>query len=309
MLPSVAAELAESQLGVVARWQLLRHMTRGAVDQLVRRGWLTPVERGVLRLTGSPRLPDQRPIAAALRCRPNATITGPYVLSRHRIDGFGPDAPFEILTMPERAITVELSFAHREDPKPDRLVEYLGAVRLATALDALIDSGRFIEQLGERALRLAYDTLRWRGLMTPDDMETELDSRGDADPGAAALRDAFGADDLRSESEGERRLGRVLTKFLPAAEPQVWVTQSRRVDWYFRALRLALEYNGSVDHRGRKARLADARREREVAAAGIRVESFTAADVADETALTARVAALLTLRARELGVPAPIFVG
>lgn len=126
MLPSAAAELADSQLGIIARWQLLRHTTRGAVDQLVRSGWLTPVQRGVLRVSGCPSLPDQVPIAAALRCRPRATITGPYVLSRSRVDGFGPDAPFEILTVPERLITVELDFAHRRDSNPDRQVQYLG---------------------------------------------------------------------------------------------------------------------------------------------------------------------------------------
>lgn len=92
-------------------------------------------------------------------------------------------------------------------------------------------------------------------------------------------------------------------------EPQVWVTPTRRVDGYFRALKLAFEYQGSVDHGTRRSRRADAGRARELARAGIRVESLSAADLVDEDALTARVAALLTLRAKELGLPAPVFVG
>ncbi|MBS3940576.1 MAG: hypothetical protein KG028_06410 [Actinobacteria bacterium] len=309
MLPSAAAELAEAQLGVIARWQLLQHASRGTLDQVVRAGWLAPIERGVLRVVGGAPLPDQVPIAAALRCRPLATVTGPYVLSRARIDGFDADAPFEILLAPGRRIAADLGFPYRTDPHPARAVQLLGQVRLAVLVDALIDAGRFVDEVGERNLRLAYDSLRWRGELTAEQFEAALADRPADDPGAAALREVFGVADLRSESEGERRIGGAACRFSPAPEPQVWVTRTRRVDWYFRVLKLALEYLGSVDHSTLRSRRADAARNRELAEAGIRVETLRAADVADEDALIARIAALLALRAKELGVPAPVFVG
>jgi hypothetical protein len=107
------------------------------------------------------------------------------------------------------------------------------------------------------------------------------------------------------ESDGERDLGAVLCRFTPPPEPQVWVTPSRRVDWYFRAIRYGFEFLGRVDHGAIASRLADDERDRELRAEGIRLGYVTARDLAEATTLLGTVASALTVRAHELGVPAP----
>ena len=51
------------------------------------------------------------------------------------------------------------------DPAPDRAVTTYGDVRVAAPFDALIDSAGFIEVVGERRLRVAWDHLRWEGIV------------------------------------------------------------------------------------------------------------------------------------------------
>ncbi|MFA9446030.1 hypothetical protein [Egicoccus sp. AB-alg6-2] len=306
MLPEPALQLAENQLGVIARYQLLQHMDRHRAQHLCRCGYLHPIQRGVYRVRGGAALPDQAPIAAALRAR-NGQVTGPFVLSRLRVDGFEPDAPFEVLKRPARRLR-HVDFAWRGSADYDRPGSHLGDVRLASPVDALVDSGRHRELLGDRKLRLAYDQLRWRKLINADRFADHLDALPADDPGVVGLQQALGLADLRSEAEGERRMGEIMQAFRPAPEAQVWVLAGRRVDWYFRDLKLALEYHGSVDHGWRDRQRADAQREGELAGAGIRVEAFTYADLTPVDDLLARLAGLLTLRARELGTTAPVYM-
>jgi hypothetical protein len=307
MFPDDVIDLLEAQLGVIARFQLREHVAPSAIDQHVRMDRLRPVARGVYRVAGGAVLPDQLALAAALVARPEATITGPFVLSRHRLDGFEPDAPFEVLLQPGRS-DPRAGGPYRRDPLPDRPVDRLGEVRLARPLDALLDSGRFRDRLGDRQLRLAYDQLRWRKLLRVEDLRAAIEQRRD-DPGAQAVAEVLDLDDLRSESEGERRLGRILGMFRPGPEAQVWVSRRRRVDWFFRPLRLGVEYDGSVDHAHRRGRQADLDRDRELAREGIRLELVTAADLRQEEVLVARIAGALALRARELRATAPVFIG
>lgn len=307
MFPTDVVDLLEAQLGVISRFQMRAHLTAAEIDQHVRTGRLRRVARGVYRVAGGAVLPDQVPFAAALVARPDATVTGPFVLSRHRLDGFGPDAPFEVLLRPGRAVP-RAGGPYRTDPFPDREVDWYGQVRLARPVDALLDAGRFRTQVGDRQLRLAYDQLRWRNLLRPQDLRAAIEARRD-DPGAQAIAHVLELDDLRSESEGERLVGRLLAGFRPSPEAQVWVSRRRRVDWFFRPLRLGIEYDGSVDHATRHGRQADLDRDRELAREGIRLELVTAADLRQEELLVARIAGALTLRARELRTTAPVYVG
>jgi hypothetical protein len=307
MLPPPAVALLEAQLGVIARHQLQRWLTKGQVDNLLRGGRLEPIERGVARLVGSARDPRQCAVAAGLRARPGAVVTGPLVLAHARIDGFRLDHPYEVLFRPGRR-RPRLSAPCRPDPEPERRVTLLGEARFATPVDALIDCGRFRDQLGDRTLRLGYDQLRWRGLTGAEHFVRRLSVLSD-DPGARAFRDLLGACDPRSESEGERQVGELIGGFRPRPEPQVRVTPTRRVDGYFVGLRFGVEYHGSVDHAPASARDADLRREAELRRENIRIEVVTARDLRDPDHLVARLAASLTMRARELGRPAPVYVG
>lgn len=302
-LPDPAAELSARQHAVLARWQLRRWLALKSIDGHVRRGNLQRLVYGIYRLPGSNR-PEQWPMAAALRARPDAVLTGPFVLAHLRIDHFEPDAPFEVLTAPGRELR-ETGFRHRPDPVVSRSVMQVGDVRLATPVDALLESALWRPELPDRALRVAKDQLGWKGLVSAEKLRRRINERGEADPAVEAFLAAMDGDDLRCESEGERGLGPYLLRLDPTPEPQVWVTPTRRVDWYLRLLRLAWEYLGRVDHRGVSRRHADAQRDTELTAAGIRVLYVTCDDLRDPAALQATIMGAVAVRADELGVPTP----
>ncbi len=313
MLPPALLQVSDEQLGVVARWQLVGdrsrcQLSRGEVDGHVQRGALRPIERGVYRVAGAPRLPEQAAFAAALRAGPRASVTGPMVLGHLGVEGFAPAGPFAVLTQPGRRIR-GVDFSHRPDLQPGRRVLRRGSVRLVTAVEAAIDAAAWRTELGDRKLRLAYDQLRWRGWTTPERFAVALHSRGSRDPGARAYLEMLSIDGFEPESEGERDLGRLLRRFDPAPEPQVWVTACRRVDWYFEALRVGIEYLGAVDHDHLRGWLADRDRERELAARGVRILGIRAHDLLDEAAVLTTVASALTLRAAQLGIGAPALRG
>lgn len=306
LLPPAAVALAERQRGVIARFQLARWLGPAQIDGLVRRGFLLAIERGVYRVAGGARLAEQAPFAAALRSRPDAVVTGPFVLGHLRVDGYRPEDPFEILLAPGRRPPRNVTFPTRPDPIPQRPVGRDGEVRLAGPLDALIDAARFREVVGDRRLRLAYDWLRWRGLIDRDRVGRRLEELADVDVGARQLLEVLdGPGGLDSESDGERKLGRLAMRFDPPPEPQVYVTPARRADWYFRGLRQILEYLGSVDHDTLLGRIADDERDAELAQHQIRVRYVRRQDLDDVPALVASIAGTLAVRAHELGVAAP----
>lgn len=302
-----AIHLAEQQRGVIARFQLRRWLTEGQIDGKVHRRELIPLERGVYRVEGGASLAEQRAFATQLRIRPPATLSGPLVLGCLGVEGFTTGHPFEVLIPPGRRLR-GIDRPVRIDPVPDRPVSRCGEVRLTSPADALLDAARWREELGDRALRIAYDTMRWRGLVTSARIEELLEQRAPTDAGAAALYAVLDGE-VRSESEGERRLRPVLSRFDPAPEPQVWVTPRRRVDWYFRPVKVAVEYLGGVDHAYAAGRAADDVRDAELAEQSIRVLYVTDADLHDPDTVLASVAGLLALRAAASGATAPAVRG
>jgi hypothetical protein len=304
--PRRAIALAQRQRGLVARWQLLGSMRDDQIDGHVRRGALVRVDRGVYRIRASAVLPEHHAFAAALRFRPSATITGPLVLGHLGVDGFTGNDPFELLLPTTRRIRAAVPW--RRDPRPDREVMRRGAIRLTTASDALVHSVRWRHRIGDRRLRLACDWLGWRGHLDRAAFLDQLVARADVDGDAAALLEVLGGLVLgRCESEGERAVGRVLAGFDPAPEPQVWLHPGRRTDWYFRSLRLGIEYDGGIDHAGLANRAADAVRDAELARHGVELLHVTRAELADPQALLLRLVTAITLRAQQLGVPTPSY--
>lgn len=305
-LPPRIPELLEAQFGVVARSQLLEHVTASVVDGHVYRGGLVAVERAVYRARGAPPSPEQKAMAAVLRCSPGAVLTGPLVLALLNVDGFGRSLPFEVLVPPGRRHG-NLGFAWRRNPTPDALTARIGALPVAVPTVALVDAARWVGKIPPRTLRVGFDAARWAGLTTTDKVRERCDVLGPRDPGAAFFLELLGGRTTAApESEPERRLGAILADFDPAPEPQVWVRPGRRVDWYWRRLRLAFEYQGRADHGHPEARAADGMREQELADRGIAVVSVVAEDLASPDDLRAWIRVLGVRRADELGVPAPV---
>lgn len=73
---AIAAPLAERQLGLVTRRQLLEHgVPAPTVDAAVRRRHLLPAARGVYRVPGAPDTPDVRLLAQVLSAGPGAVLS------------------------------------------------------------------------------------------------------------------------------------------------------------------------------------------------------------------------------------------
>lgn|GEM_PF-1989163 len=305
--PTDLVRLAEAQLGVVSRAQLVAAIGASRTDALLRSAWVEAIEFGVRRIRGSARIPVQRAFAATLRAGRGATLTGPVALTLLDLDGFGAFnevLPFEVLLPPGRRLR-GVDFPHRRDPDPDRPVSRRGEVRIAAPVDALIDSAAFVDQVGARRIRLAHDVLRWRGLLRPGRLTQRIRELGPGVPGGVELATLLELD-LRSETgDGERRLGELLALFDPSPIPQHWVTPSRRLDWWFPTVRHGVEYQGTVDHATSVGRRADQQRDGELRREDIRITYVAESDLQEEAALLASLSAALAARAYELGVAAP----
>ncbi|HEX9889898.1 MAG TPA: hypothetical protein VGA69_10500 [Nitriliruptorales bacterium] len=271
----------------------------------MQRGALVAVERGVYRARGGVLEPAGAALAAVLRCRPRARLTGPRVLSLLGVDGLASDAPFEVLVQPGRTVT-NVDFPVRVDPDPDRRGATFGrSLPIVRPVDAVIDTARFVGTLGERTVRAVYDSARWRKLVEQAELADRCARLGPADAGAAFFLELAAAGALIPESEPERQIGELLSVFDPALEPQVWVLPDVRVDWYWRVFRLAFEHQGGLDHATASARLRDSERCQRLDAIGVQIVPIVAADLRTPDAFTSWACAVATVRAHELGVAPP----
>jgi hypothetical protein len=306
MLPPAIAVLAERQRGLVARYQLCAALGADHLaDDLVRGGHLSRLQRGVYRVPGGATLPEHAAFAAALRARPDATVTGPVVLHLLGVEPFHGAEAFEILTRPGRRLR-GVSFEHRQDHDPARAVTTWGAVRVAGPLDALIDSAAFGDTVTDRQLRVAVDALRGQGLITTERLVRRLEDLQREHQGAALLATVLElAGGAALESEGERVLSPYMGCFDPPFEAQVWVAPSRRLDFFSRRCRHGAEYVGEVDHAYLAARIEDDRRDGQLRDAGVTITYVTKRDLDEPVAWLSSFAATLTVRAHRLGVEPP----
>lgn len=285
----------ERQHGVAGRYQLLELLTEPAVDSMLRHRRLVPVERGVYRLPGCARPVEQEPMAALIRARPDARLTGARVLGLLGIEGFPRDAAFTVFTAPGRHLT-GVDFDHRPDPVPDRKATPIGPLACVHPLVALVDA---IVPLGRRERRVAMHVLRRRGHWSDERFAVERAARGDGDPGIVALLALIGDGVLVTDSSEEDAMGERLVAIDDRFEPQVWITPTIRVDWLLRALRLGFEYQGDVDHGDEVGRAADEERFAAASAAGVQLIAVTAADLRD-AGFEAWVRGLIAARTFEL---------
>lgn len=294
-------QLSEQQLGLLTRAQLAAVLGPSATSRLLASSVFERVHRGVHALRGGAVHPHRAAVAAALRVGRGAAISGPVALER-AVGGLDLGARFVVLVGPPLRITgVTLPLALDRDP--GRELTRLGDVGCVGPVDALLDTALSFPELPSRDLRLAHDRLRWAGLLVPGQLRARAEALGVGRQLAA--HELLALDGSAAVSDGERELGRVLGRFSPPPEAQVWVTPDRRIDWYFRAVRVGLEYQGAADHGTEQGRRRDRRRDRELREAGVRLSYVTAADLRDERTLLATVAGLLVARADELGVEAP----
>jgi hypothetical protein len=153
------------QFGIASRPQLLScGLTEGQVEGLVARGGLEKVLCGTYRVPGSAVPVEQTAMAAVIRCRPRARLTGPFVLGLLGVEGFSTADAFEVLVPPERRVR-NVPFMVRKDPLPGQFAAMLGPLPVVTATRALVETARRVH--GKR-LVVGIDSARWLGLTRLD---------------------------------------------------------------------------------------------------------------------------------------------
>lgn len=304
MLDPRLAEIFARQHNVASRRQCLTILDAGKLGGLVRRGRLEVEHCGVYRPGGSTLSRRGQAMAALLRCGDDAALTGPFVLGLLGVNGFTEADDFQVL-VPAGVRRRGVDFAVRPAPPSLRTMTVDG-LRLAVVARVLIDCGRRDFAVDDDRLFAGYDSARWAGHVSTDRFVEALAASSPRDPGAVRWRGMSDERSLRVESPKERELDVVMRRFDPLPELQQWVTPGRRVDFYFRALRLVVEYLGRGSHAHQRGRTRDGVRTEELHAAAIRVVYVTAADLKDPAALAAWLAAVMVRRAAELGVAPPL---
>ncbi len=309
--PDDVYRLCRDQLGVLARRQLVAMVGSVDADHLLATSRFERLLRGVYRVRGGAAHPQQPAVAATLRSGVGATLTGPAALGLLDMEAVDLGQAFEIVVPGGRRVT-GVAFVVRTDPDPDRSVWHLGEVRVAEPADALIEPASRAPGVRPRALRLAHDRLRWTDRLQPGQLTARaqrLRLGTVSHVSCGLLGELLEMDGTSATGDGERALARVLRRFDPPAEVQVWISPRHCLDFYFRTLRFAVEYQGRADHATEAGRGSDRVRDEELTAAGIRLIYVTAEDLHDERALLARLGAALTARADELGLAAPRLMG
>lgn len=295
-----ADDIFAEQHNVAAREQLLSVLVPSKVDGMVRHGRLVVRYRGVYRRAGVTLCNRGEAMAALLRCPEGAAITGPLVLGLLGVDGFNDTSPFEVLLPPHSRVR-GVEFTSRSNPSA-AATRTLGSLTLAAPVRALVDCGRPSFGLTDETLWTGYDSARWKNILSTGRFLHELTGSSRRDPGAVRWRSIADERLLRLESPKERSLDELMRTFDPAPEVQVWVTPSRRVDFFWRRLRLAIEYLGAKDHAYREARERDAARDGELERVGIRSAFVINEDLKDPEALAAWLQAVAEQRAQRLGI-------
>ncbi|MGI8874074.1 MAG: type IV toxin-antitoxin system AbiEi family antitoxin domain-containing protein [Egibacteraceae bacterium] len=273
------------QHGLITRPQLLAAgLSPRAVDGRVYNGHLDRVHCGVYRLPGAPIPSEQAAMAAVLRCRPVAALSGELALALLDVEGCSMEATPLVLVGTNRTVC-NVDFVVRGDGtwKPDRaLVCDVPAVR---ATRALLDSCGGAD---DRLIVRRMDSMRWRGLASVERVALRA---GDLPlhAGAARFLALHRRGLFEQESFGERSLARVLQGVEPQPRWGVWVAPDIKVDGLWADVRLVLEYYGKEHHSRERDRAHDHERVARLRALGYHVEVVVASDLDAPAALRARL--------------------
>jgi hypothetical protein len=283
-----AETLLRDQRSLVTRPQLLGPggMTKGQVDNALRHGHLERYHHGTYRRTGAADDLHQEALAAALRCRPGARVTGPRILSFLGVEGFDEDAGFTVLTRPGRRVR-KVPFGVATDLAHGWGEAAYGGVPGTTPALTLLELARGSGYVDEELLR-TFDRARWRGVVTRDRLEVAVAALPDH-PGARRWAAMLGTSASRVESPGERRLVPILERLSPAVEFQVSVAPGLRVDALWRAHAVVIEYRGGGVHDDPRDERADEARDARLLGLGFTVVHVVAADLQHPDALLARL--------------------
>jgi Transcriptional regulator, AbiEi antitoxin/REase_MTES_1575 len=296
------ARLAERQHGVVSLAQLLLlGLSRSAVAKRARQGRLTRIHRGVYAV-GHGRLTLRGYwMAAVLAHGPGAVLSHRSAAALH---GIRPDnRPKTDVTVPRPSARSRSGIVvHRSTTLQPADITTIDGIPCTSLARTLLDLADVIDRQGvERAVSQA-EVL---GIFDLREVEEVL-SRATGRHGAGVVRSVLAEYDgptLTEKELEERFLALCRAASLPKPEVNAWITLddgiAYKIDFLWRAERLAVETDGWETHRTRQAFENDRRRDRRLRVAGWDVVRFTWRDVEREPGeATAELAALREARSR-----------
>ncbi len=285
--PRLLSRLAAQHVVVRPAQAIADGHTEDEFYGMVRRGRFHRVHYGVYANAGSRGTPEQRAMAAALRCWPEASISGRFVLGLFGIEGFTRFDPFVILVRPERRIS-NVDFPVLPDRAFDQDRATMDGLPIVTMGRALFDAAA---DLDDREILTTIDSGKWRRLLNDQRLD-ELLQRCAWHPQTERIGGLVEAGLTEQESHGERHLARLFDGYEPQPEYQVWITPSIRVDGLWRDAWMVLEYLGEKDHGANWRHEEDAARDAEIRRHGYHVEYVTKDDLAAPEATRARLLAV-----------------
>lgn len=292
-LPRLVVQMGDAAGGTVSRRDL---KAVGFTDDDIR-GWLETgllirVHRGEYRVAKSGDRREQDLASMVWRAGPGSRLAGPLVCSLLGLEGFGARTNDHLVVPPGRRVRgVDFRIVRTHVPDEDKaLVVGLPAVTTARALigaSAVFSAAR---------IRVAHDDAVFKGLLRRGEFAARAADLGNVYGAAQARRVAAGGA-LRSESEPERDVFQIFRGRDPRPERQVWVCwrgRWYRLDYAFREVRLALEYDGATHA---DTRAADADRDLALLSLGIVTIRLTSAMMRDPAETRRRILAVYTERA------------
>jgi very-short-patch-repair endonuclease len=285
--------LAQRQLGVLTRAQILEKESARVIDRRIANGSLVRLYAGVYALPGSPDTFERRITAAVLAAGGNATASHRSAASLHGLGGTDLEKVVEI-SVP-RAQNPRLDptvFVHRVTRLPPEDVFQRAGIRITTRPRTICDLAGV---LSTDDLELVLDNALVRELVKLASVVRMLDSLPANTKGATALRALIAARPegrARIESPLEQKVQKLLTKHGLAFEPQL-LGEGFRIDIAFPREKLAVEPMGYRWHATRKDWARDRRREGLLIERGWRVLPVTWEDLKRPEKLVERIRAAL----------------
>jgi very-short-patch-repair endonuclease len=284
--------LADRQHGVVSRAQLLDEgLSARAIARMVESGRLRIIFRGVYAVGHTRLRREGYWMAALLAAGDDAVLSHFTAAALWRLCNVAM-FPIHVTTSGDGGRKQRDLVVHRQQLPPDSTIKIDGLRTTTPACTIALLAGSLSARELRKTVEKAQDVNRFR----PDEIERHL-TRMPKARGRRVLNDLLplmtpDSDNARSHLE---RLFLKLTRSARLPEPDVnAVIAGRRRDFSWPAHRLVVETDGYAYHSSREARTRDARRDRELLAAGWRPARFTYEEIALEPEfVNAEVAVLL----------------
>lgn len=285
-IAAIVDAIASKQHGAIARWQLIRLVSRRAIDRAVESGELIRAAPAVYVIAGSPRTWKQRLMVAVLDAGPGACVSHRAAAVLLGVARLGAQEVVEITSPRTRTHRLDGVIVHRLLDLSDEHVMVVDGIPCTGYLRTLVDIGAVerwweVRDMLERCLsgrHISIGGAEWavtrhsrRGRNGVGVLRRVLDDR-------ALFREM-------PDSVLEARMARIFQHYgLPPAEFQFVVRGPNneliaRVDFAYVDIRRAFEVNGWEAHGTPTATSADYARIHRLDMVGWKVTSFTYWDV------------------------------